>query len=104
MRFKRLLVTATAAPLLMIGMAACTTYSVICGTNSCDVSVKTSGSYTAEVWDYDVTISDLENGSVTVSYGGQSTALKQGERGEVGPLTVEVNKATDGEAKLTITR
>ncbi|HEX5540778.1 MAG TPA: hypothetical protein VFX60_04345 [Micromonospora sp.] len=104
MRIPRFLVAVAAAPLLMTSLSGCTTTSVVCSTNSCNVSVKTAGQATTKVWDHEVTVSDLDGGSVTMSYGGQSITLQQGEVGELGPLSVEVKEAADGKVKLQFTR
>lgn len=104
MRTKRILLAAVAAPVLILGLAGCTTTSKTCKGNTCDVTVKTSGSAKTKIWKYDLKVSAIGDDVVTVAYRGDSKTLKEGESATLGKVTVLVKDADPGEAKLTITR
>ncbi|MEV0396785.1 hypothetical protein [Polymorphospora rubra] len=106
MRTKQILTTAIAAPLLILGLAACSSSTTTkkCSGNTCEVTVKTNGSAKTKIFKYDLRVSELKDDSVKVSYRGDSKTLKEGETATVGRVTVLVKDADPGEAELTVSR
>ncbi|MEV0730274.1 MULTISPECIES: hypothetical protein [Polymorphospora] len=106
MRTKQILTAAIAAPLLLLGLAACSasTTTKKCSGNTCEVTVKTKSSAKTKIFKYDLRVSELKDDSVKVSYRGDSKTLKEGETATVGRVTVLVKDADPGEAELTVSR
>lgn len=94
-----LIVGTLAAGLLLTG---CQGSSHSCVNGKCHVTVTGTGQ-NIEVDDFDMTVTRIGTGEMTISVeGSQPVTIKKGERGQVGPVSIQVTSVDGDKVKFDV--